>query len=44
MRRSGYLIAAVVLAALAVALWYVVLSPGWIGRTGWERTEFERSE
>lgn len=37
MRRPGYLIAAVVLALIAVAFWYLVLSSGWMERTGYER-------
>ena len=39
MRRPGYLIAAVVLALIAVAFWYLVLSQGWVERTGWESGE-----
>ncbi len=35
-RRPGYLIAVVVLAVIVVAFWYLVFSPGWVERTGWE--------
>lgn len=41
MRRPGYLIAAVAFAAIVAAFWYLILSPGWIARTGWERSEVE---
>ena len=33
MRRPGYLIAAAVLALLAAAFWYLMLSSGWIDGT-----------
>jgi hypothetical protein len=39
MRRSGYLMAVVVLALIVTAFWYLVLSPGWVERTGWESGE-----
>lgn len=44
MRRPGYLIAAVAFAVIVAAFWYLILSPGWITRTGWERNEVEVSE
>ena len=34
MRRPGYFIAAAVLALIVAAFWYLVLSPGWVERTG----------
>ena len=37
MRRPGYLIAAAVLAVIVGAFWYLILSPGWVDRTGYER-------
>ena len=39
MRRPGYLIAAAVLALIAAVGWYLILGPGWIERTGWDRTD-----
>jgi hypothetical protein len=44
MRRPGYLVAAVVLALIVAYFWYLVLSPGWIARTGWERTEIKADD
>lgn len=37
MRRSGHLMAAAALELMVVALMYLVIGPGWIARTGWDR-------